>query len=92
MMCTHKSEALKLCNKAGNSDKANFKLDTGASGNLLRLKNYVELFPKMSMKDLSSTVNQNVQLLAANKSVIKQVGTVRLHVTHPIIPIPTCSM
>ena len=36
----------KLCNKAGNSDKVCFKLDTGVSGYLLPLKNYLELFPK----------------------------------------------
>ena len=35
-----------------------------------------------SVKDLSSTINQSVQLLTTNKFAIKQLGTVRLHVTH----------
>ena len=73
---------LKLCSKAGNSDKVCFKLDAGASGNLLPLKNYLDLFPKKSVKNLSNTVDPNVHLLTANKSVIKQLGTVRLRVTH----------
>ena len=80
---------LKLCTKPNNSDKVHFKLDTGASSNLLPLRSYLELFPKRSVKDLSSTVDQNVQLLTANKSVIKQLGTVRLHVTHSNL-IDTC--
>ena len=40
------------------------------------------MFPKKSVEDLSITINPNVQLLTANKSVIKQLGTVRLCVTH----------
>ena len=72
----------KLCKKVGNSDKVCFKLDTGASSNQLQIKNYLDLFPKKPVKDLSSTVASNVQLLTAKKSVIKQIGTVRLHVTH----------
>ena len=40
------------------------------------------MFPKWSVKDLSSTVDKNVQLPRANKSVIKQSGTVRRHVTY----------
>ena len=63
---------LKLCNRAGNSDKVHFKLGTGASGNLLPLKNYLELFSEKSIKDLCSMIDQSVQLLTANKSVIKQ--------------------
>ena len=43
---------------------------------------FIEFFPKMSVKDLSSIVDQNLQLLTAKKSVIKKLGTVRLHVTH----------
>ena len=78
---------LKFCNKAGNSDKVHFKLDTGASSNLLPLRSYLELIPKKSLKDLSSTVNPNVQLLTTNKSVIKQLCTVSLYVTHSN---PTC--
>ena len=78
----HALTDLKLCNKDGNSDKLCFKLDSGASGNLLPLRSYLELFPKKSVKDLSSTVDQNVQLLTADKSVIKQLGTVRLCLTH----------
>ena len=37
---------IKPCNKVGNSDKVHFKLNTGASGNLLQLKHYLELFLK----------------------------------------------
>ena len=51
---------LKLCNKAGNSDKVHFKLDIGVSVNLLPLKNYLELFAEKSVKDLSSTTDQSV--------------------------------
>ena len=58
------------------------ELDTGAFINLLPLRNYLELFPKKALKDLSSTVDQNVQLLTSNKYVIKQLDTVRLHVRH----------
>ena len=77
----HALTDLKICNEAGNSDKVHFKLYTGASGNLFPLKNYLEFFWK-SVKDLFSTIYQNVQLLTANKSIIKQLGTVRLCVTH----------
>ena len=68
----HALTDLKLCNKDGNSDKVHFKLDTGTSGNLLPLKNYLQLFPKKSVKDLSSIVDTNVQLIITNKSVIIQ--------------------
>ena len=78
----HALTDLKLCNKAGNTDEVHFKLDTGASGNLLPLKNYLELFPKTSVKDLSSTVNPSVQLQKVNKSVIKHLGTVGFCITH----------
>ena len=73
---------LKLCNKAGDCDKLLFKLDTGTSSNLLPLKNYLQLLPKRSVEDLYSTVDQKFQLLTAKKSVINQLGTVKLHVTH----------
>ena len=73
---------LMLSNKAGNSDEVHFKLNTDASSNLLPLKSYLELFSKRSVKELSSIGDQNVQLLTANRSVIKQLGIVRPHVTH----------
>ena len=78
----HAVTNLKLCNKAGNYGKVHFKLDTGASSNLLPLKNYLVSFPEKYVKDLSSTDYPNVQLPTSNKSDIKQLGTVRHHMTH----------
>ena len=40
-----------------------FKLDTKASGNLLPVSVYHELFPDCNMKDLGKTIDKSVQLL-----------------------------
>ena len=61
-MCTHRFEAC-------NSDEVHFKLDTGACGNLFPFKKYLQMFPRKFVKDLSSTVDQNIQLLTTLSSV-----------------------
>ena len=66
---------LHLENTAGVSSKIRFKMDTGASGNLLSVSVYHELFPNCTMKDLCMTIDPNVELLTATKSSIKQLGT-----------------
>ena len=67
---------LHLENKAGLSSKIRFKMDTGASGNLLPVSAYHKLFPNHTMKDLGMAFDPNVELLTATKSLIKQLGTV----------------
>ena len=69
-----------LENRVGISSQVRFKLDTRASGNLLPVSVYHEVFPDHNMKDLHKTIDKNVQLLTATKSSIKQLGTVHLSV------------
>ena len=71
---------LHLGNKARVSFKIRFKVDTGASGNLLPISIYHELFPNHTMKDLGMTIDPNVEVLTAPNSSIKQLGTVCLQV------------
>ena len=71
-----------LENRAGISSQVRFKLDTRASGNLLPVSVYHELFPDHNMKDLGQTIDRSVQLLTATNSSIKQLGTVHLRVYH----------
>ena len=68
---------LKLSNRAGVQCVVRFKLDSGAGANLLPICMYRKLF---SNRKLSNTIDKRVQLLAANKTQIKQLGTVRLRV------------
>ena len=71
--------------------KVRFKLDTRASGNLLPVSVYHELFPDHNMKDLGKTIDKSVQLLTATKSSIKQLGTVCHRVYHSQCNFPyTC--
>ena len=86
-----------LENRAGISSQDKFKLDTQASGDLLPVSVYHELFPQCNMTDLGKTIDKNVQLLTAIKSSIKQLGTVCLRVyhsqcnflyTHPFFVVP----
>ena len=49
-----------LENKGGLSSQVRFKLDTGASGNLLPVSVYCELFPDCKMKDLHKTIDKSV--------------------------------
>ena len=78
----HALTHLHLENKARVSSKIKFKLDTGASGNLLPVSTYHELFPDQTMKDLGMTIDLSTELLTATKSSIKQLYTVCLHVYH----------
>ena len=66
---------LLLSNRSGAKCTVQFKLDSGASVNLLPLGVYKKLF---SDRKLHGTIDKQVQLIAANKTCIKQLGTVRL--------------
>ena len=80
-----------LKNIARISSKVMFKLDTRASGNLVPVSVYHELFPDSNLKDLGKTIDESVQLLTATKSSIKQLGTVHLRVYHSKYNFPyTC--
>ena len=50
-------------NWVGISLQVRFKLDTGASANLLPVSVYYELFPDCNMKDLGKTIDKSIQLL-----------------------------
>ena len=50
-----------------------FKVDSGASGNLLPLSLYRKIFPNVTQSELELSIDHRVQLLAYNKKVIKQV-------------------
>ena len=51
-----------------------FKIDTGADGNLMPIKMFVVLFPKVSLDALSRTINKEVTLFTYNNTHIKQFG------------------
>ena len=53
----------------GISSQVRFKLDTEASGNLLPVSVYHELFPDHNIKDLGNTIDKSVQLLTATKII-----------------------
>ena len=55
-----------------------FKVDSGASGNLLPLCLYRKIFPYVTQSELEWSTDR-VQLLACNKKVIKQLGVCYLH-------------
>ena len=57
-----------------------FTIASGACGNLIPLSLYLDLFPNSSVKDLQSTIDHGVQLVAYNKNLIKQYGTCYLKV------------
>ena len=57
-----------------------FKIDSGTCGNLIPLSLYLDLFPNSSVKDLQSTIDHRVQLVAYNKNLKKQYGTCYLKV------------
>ena len=52
-----------------------FKIDTGADGNLMPIKMFTVLFPKVNLDTLNKTVNKGVTLFAYNNTPIKQFGT-----------------
>ena len=68
---------LLLSNKAGLRYTVRFKLDSGAGANLLPIGMYKKLFPD---RKLNGTADKRIQLTAANKTRIKQLGTVQLRV------------
>ena len=70
---------LTLSNKVGKTQVTRFKLDSGAGANLLPIGTYYKLFSKDD-RDLEASKDPRVSLVAANKSKIKQLGTVRLRV------------
>ena len=57
-----------------------FKVDSGASGNLLPLCLYRKIFPNVTQTELERSIGHRVQLLAYNKKVIKQLIVCYLHV------------
>ena len=70
---------LTLSNRAGKVQVTRFKLDSGAGANLLPVGTYYKLFNKED-RDLEASRGPRVSLVAANKSRIKQLGSVRLRV------------
>ena len=64
---------LLLSNKAGLRYTVRFKLDSGAGANLFPIGMYKKLFPD---RKLNGTADKGIQLIAANKTRIKQLGTV----------------
>ena len=76
----HALTDVNLENRAGISHQLRFKLDTEASGNVLPVSVYHELFPDCNMKDLGKTIDKSVQLLTTTKSSVAQLDTVCLGV------------
>ena len=70
---------LTLSNRAGKVQVTRFKLVSGAGANLLPVGTYYKLFNKED-RDLEVSRDPRVSLVAANKSRIKQLGSVRLRV------------
>ena len=58
----------------GRSTDQVFKIDTGADGNLMPIKMFAILFPRMSLDTLGRTINKGVTLFAYNNTPIKQFG------------------
>ena len=60
----------------GHSDQTlNFKVNTGANGNLMPISMFTKFFPKVSLDALSRTIEKGVTLYAYNNTPIKQYGT-----------------
>ena len=74
---TRALDDLLLCNWSGAKCMFRFKLDSGAGANIFLLNVYRKLFPDTK---LYGTVDKQVHLIAANKTHITQLGTVRLRV------------
>ena len=62
--------------------KCQFKVDSGAAGNLLPYNVFQELYPNMSKSALKNSINKNTHLVAYNKEEIKQLGTCVLKVNY----------
>ena len=65
---------LKCVTPDGRSSDQVFKIDTGADGNLMPIKMFAILFPRMSLETLGRTINRGVTLFAYNNTPIKQFG------------------
>ena len=65
---------LKCVTPDGRSSDQLFKIDTGADGNLMPIKMFAVLFPKVSLDTLSKTINKGVTLFTYNNTPIKQFG------------------
>ena len=76
---TQALEELTLSNRAGKSQTTRFELDSGPGANLLHISSYYNLFSKID-SDLGSSIDPRVSLVAADKSRIKQLDSVRLRV------------
>ena len=73
---------LALKNRAGQQVNQRFKLDSGACANLLPIGIYSKLFTKKD-RDLKSTIDHRITLIAATNKEIPQLGTVNLRVSVP---------
>ena len=65
---------LKCVTPDGRSTDQTFKIDTGADGNLMPIKMFAILFPKVSLDTLGKTINKGVTLFAYNNTPIRQFG------------------
>ena len=62
--------------------KCQFKVDSGAAGNLLPYNVFQELYPNMLKSALKNSINKNTHLVAYNKEEIKQLGICVLKVNY----------
>ena len=62
--------------------KCRFKVDSGASGNIIPHNMFQELYPGMSKSALKNSINHRTCLVAYNKEEIKQLGTSILKVNY----------
>ena len=62
--------------------KCQFKINSGAAGNLLPYNVFQELYPDMPKNALKNSINKNTRLVAYNKEEIKQLGTYVLKVNY----------
>ena len=63
-----------------------FKVDSVASGNLLPICLYRNIFPNVTQSELEQSIDHRVQLLAYNKKVIKQVCVICMLKTLRALP------
>ena len=70
----------KSCNE--NSLKTHFKVNTGADGNLLPLREFFKHFPNMNMTKLAKTIDSSIKLYAYSNTEIKQLGACELLVDY----------
>ena len=63
--------------------KLQFKLDSGAHGNLMPISMYKSLFPGLPHDVLRKSIDKRVTLVAYNKQEIKQLGRCCINVSNP---------